>query len=160
MIFWCFSLNDKFTDAALERTYDSVHSFGATYGEHKRFLEFSHDDYLNLQKFAKDINIAMTASAMDPVSVDVVNTVLAMPLVKIGSGDANNPIVLEKVAKLENTNAVISTGMCELEDVQRIYKLFKYYRKEKNNFVLLHCTSSYPTALESVNLNVITWYNS
>ena len=94
---------------------------------------------------------------MDSVSVDVVNNVLEMPFVKIGSGDTNNPILLEKVAKLRNTNAVISTGMCEVEDVQRIYKLFKHYRKEKNNFVLLHCTSSYPTPLESINLNVITW---
>ena len=150
-------MSDKFTEAALERPYNSVNSFGTTYGEHKRFLEFSHKDYQILQTAAKDIGIAMTASAMDPVSVDVVSNILKMPFVKIGSGDANNPILQETVAKHTNINAIISTGMSDKEDVQRIYNLFKTHRTI-NNFVLLHCTSSYPTPIDSVNLNVISWY--
>jgi sialic acid synthase len=32
------SLEDKFTEAALNRVYDSQHSFGKTYGDHKRHL--------------------------------------------------------------------------------------------------------------------------
>jgi sialic acid synthase len=37
------SLSDKFTQNALKRPYDSVNSFGLTYGEHKTHLEFSHE---------------------------------------------------------------------------------------------------------------------
>ena len=151
------SLSDKFTASSLERPYNSVHSFGASYGDHKRFLEFSEVDYQILVNFAEDVGIALTASAMDPVSVDVLIDTLKVPFIKIGSGDSNNPILLEKVAKYTNVKAVISTGMSDMGDVRRIYQTFKRYRTE-NNFVLLHCISSYPTPLESVNLNVILRY--
>ena len=151
-------MNDKFTAKALERPYTSVHSFGDSYGDHKRFLEFTNDDYHTLLKFAKDIGIAMTASAMDPVSVDVLINILKVPFIKIGSGDSNNPILLEKVAKQVDVKAVISTGMSNIDDVQRIFDTFKQHRTTQNNFVLLHCISSYPTPLESVNLNVIRRY--
>ena len=151
------SLDDKFTESALERPYNSVHSFGSSYGDHKRFLEFSEEEYKVLSTFAKDAGIPLTASAMDPVSFDVLVDVLNVPFVKIGSGDSNNPLLLEKVAKRTNINAVISTGMSDMEDVQRIYQVFSRHRSRKN-FVLLHCTSSYPTPLESVNLNVISRY--
>ena len=39
----------------------------------------------------------MTASAMDEVSLDFLVEVLKVPFVKIGSGDANNVLLLEKV---------------------------------------------------------------
>ena len=153
------SLVDKFTLEALERQYDSIHSFGTSYGDHKRFLEFSIQQYQDLQEFAKGVGIAMIASAMDPVSVDVVIDTLKMPFVKVGSGDANNPILLEKVSKQTSTTAIISTGMSDMDDVHRIYKQFKKNRPQ-NNFVLLHCVSSYPTPLDSINLNVICRYYS
>lgn len=150
-------MEDKFTQARLEKPYNSIHSYGASYGEHKRYLEFSDEDYKILIAFAKEIGIPLIASAMDPVSLDVLVDELNVPFVKIGSGDANNPFLLEKVAKRTNVNAVVSTGMSNMEDVQRIYDLFSRYRSRKN-FVILQCTSSYPTPLESVNLNVISRY--
>merc|ERR1719189_1132974 len=99
------SLADKFTESALERTYNSVHSFGTSYGDHKRFLEFSEAEYKILSTFAKDVGIPLTASAMDPVSFDALVDVLKVPFVKIGSGDSNNPLLLEKVAQRTNINA-------------------------------------------------------
>ena len=150
-------MKDKFTQTRLERPYNSIHSYGSSYGDHKRYLEFSDEDYKILIAFAKETGIPLTASAMDPVSLDVLIDDLNVPFVKIGSGDANNPLLLEKVAKRTNVNAVVSTGMSDMEDVQRIYDLFSRYRSRKN-FVILQCTSSYPTPLESVNLNVISRY--
>ncbi len=38
-------LEAKFTRAALDRQYDGQNSWGKTYGEHKEFLEFSHQQY-------------------------------------------------------------------------------------------------------------------
>ena len=57
----------------------------------------------------------MTASAMDPVSADFLFG-LGVPFLKIGSGDSNNPLLLEKVAEMK-TNLVVSTGMSDLEQV-------------------------------------------
>lgn len=60
-------LEYKFNKKALERPYTSKHSWGKTYGEHKRHLEFSHDEYRELRKYAEEIGIFFTASGMDEV---------------------------------------------------------------------------------------------
>ncbi|RXG56908.1 Sialic acid synthase, partial [Armadillidium vulgare] len=60
-------LSAKFTASALARPYDSEHSFGETYGEHKANLEFSPDEVKVLQEYATEIGLPLTASAMDIV---------------------------------------------------------------------------------------------
>lgn len=57
----------KFTKGVLSRKYESPHAFGVTYGEHKRYLEFSSDEYVELKLFAKSLGILFTCSAMDEV---------------------------------------------------------------------------------------------
>ena len=81
-------LEFKFNRKALERPYTSKHSWGSTYGEHKRHLEFSHAQYRELQRYAQEIGIFFTASGMDEVS--------AQPLLgcrqlwcKVGSSSAH-----------------------------------------------------------------------
>lgn len=60
-------LSYKFNKSALARPYTSKNSWGKTYGEHKEFLEFSHDQYKELQDYANQIGIYFTASGMDEV---------------------------------------------------------------------------------------------
>lgn len=45
----------KFTRSALDREYISDHAWGKTYGEHKEYLEFSKDQYLQLQAHCKEL---------------------------------------------------------------------------------------------------------
>ena len=101
-------LTTKFTKSVLERTYDSPHAFGNTYGDHKRFLEFSADQYQDLKQYAASLNILFSASAMDESSLDFL-VQLGVPFIKIGSGDANNFLLLEKVAKTR-LPVIYSTG--------------------------------------------------
>ena len=37
-------LKEELTDTQMNRTYDSPHSFGRTYGEHRAFLELSDEE--------------------------------------------------------------------------------------------------------------------
>jgi sialic acid synthase len=60
-------LHEKFNSAALERPYIGPNSWGSTYGEHKQHLEFSNSQFVELQKFAFQIGIIFSASAMDMV---------------------------------------------------------------------------------------------
>jgi sialic acid synthase len=62
------SLTDKFTTKALDRPYFSENSWGKTYGEHKRYLEFSLEEFRELKNYAESLNLVFSASAMDPVS--------------------------------------------------------------------------------------------
>lgn len=59
---------EKFTKKYLEKPYNNPNSWGETYGDHKRHLEFSETQYRELFKYAQEIGILFTASAMDMVS--------------------------------------------------------------------------------------------
>lgn len=90
------------------RAYKSEHSWGDTYGEHKKFLEFSEEEFVSLQDYAREIGISFTASAMDITSLRFLEK-LKVPFIKIGSGDANNMEMIEAAAKT-HVPLVISTG--------------------------------------------------
>ncbi|XP_046805644.1 sialic acid synthase [Lucilia cuprina] len=145
-------LEAKFTESALSRPYDSIHSWGKTYGEHKEYLEFDIKQYHELQCFCKEIGIDFTASAMDEVSLEQLD-MLNVPFIKIGSGDANNFPLLEKAAKLERP-LVISTGMQTMETIERIVEIMK--NAKKTNYALMHCVSSYPTEAKDCQIKMIT----
>lgn len=60
-------LDAKFTRSALNRPYNSVNSFGSTYGDHKRFLEFTIEQFKELKDYAESCGLVFSASAMDIV---------------------------------------------------------------------------------------------
>ncbi|KAF4798591.1 hypothetical protein TURU_062612 [Turdus rufiventris] len=144
-------LEYKFNKKALERPYTSKHSWGKTYGEHKRHLEFSHDQYRELKKYAEEIGIFFTASGMDEMAVEFLHE-LDVPFFKVGSGDTNNFPYLEKTAK-KGRPMVISSGMQSMNTMHQVYQIVKPINP---NFCFLQCTSAYPLQPEDVNLRVIS----
>lgn len=147
-------LEYKFNKQALARTYTSRHSWGTTYGEHKRFLEFDHDQYRELKRYAEEeAGIFFTASGMDEMAVEFLHE-LKVPFFKVGSGDTNNFPYLEKTAK-KGRPMVVSSGMQNMETMRRVYKTVKAHNP---NFAILQCTSAYPLEAEDVNLRVLTEY--
>ncbi|XP_049875158.1 sialic acid synthase-like [Pectinophora gossypiella] len=146
-------LEEKFTKKYLERPYDNRNSWGKTYGDHKRHLEFSHSQYKELFKYAQEVGILFTASAMDIVSFDfLVN--LQVPFIKIGSGDSNNTLLLKHAAS-KKLPLIISTGMVDKRAVKLIYDTISAQHKQ---FCLLHCISAYPVPYEDCNLSVLQDY--
>lgn len=147
-------LHEKFTKAALERHYDSPNAWGRTYGAHKQYLEFNLEQYKLLQQFAHEQNIEFTASAMDRQSLlDLID--LNVPVIKIGSGDANNIPLLIEAAKLSKP-LIISTGMQTQSMVNRIVDIMN--DSGKTNYCLMHCVSAYPTPAENVQLRLLYEY--
>jgi sialic acid synthase len=57
----------KFTQSALTRPYSSPNAFGTTYGEHKRHLEFTIEQFRELKDYAESCGLVFSASAMDSV---------------------------------------------------------------------------------------------
>lgn len=146
-------LEHKFNKRALERPYTSKHSWGKTYGEHKRHLEFSHEQYRELQKYAQEVGIFFTASGMDEMAVEFLHE-LKVPFFKVGSGDTNNFPYLEKTAK-KGRPMVVSSGMQTMDTMRKVYQTVK---KHNDNFCFLQCTSAYPLEPEDVHLRVIAAY--
>ncbi|KPI94780.1 Sialic acid synthase [Papilio xuthus] len=149
------SLKDKFTKQRLEQPYNNINSWGSTYGEHKRYLEFSEDEYRVLLKYAQDLDIMFTASAMDMESFDFLLN-LKVPFIKIGSGDSNNLLYI-KYAATKKIPLIVSTGMIDKATVTSIYDIISTQHK---HFCLLHCVSAYPTPYEDCNLRVLQDYRN
>lgn len=99
----------------------------------------------------KKRNIIYISSCFDANAVDFVLG-MGVRTVKIASGEITNfPLLAYSGAKADSI--ILSTGMSTIEDVRRA---INHIRKNGHgNVALFHCVSSYPAALEDVNLKVI-----
>ena len=66
-------------------------------------------------------------------------------------GEMTNLPLIEHIAK-KGKPMIISTGMSEIKDINYAVKIFK---KNKCDFILMHCVSNYPCADKDLNLNLI-----
>ena len=72
----------------------------------------------------------------------------------MASADLTNFPLLKHTAK-KNKPIILSTGMADMEIVNKAYELVTKYN---NNIAILQCTSTYPAKFEEINLNVIQTY--
>lgn len=147
------TINRILTKEGLNKPYDNDRSFGKTYGKHKEFLEFSDEQFKELKDYADSVNILFTASGWDEESVDFLDKI-GVPFFKMASADLTNFPLLEHTAK-KGKPMIISTGMSDMETVKCAYELITKYN---DKVVIMQCTSSYPTPVEQINLNVIPTY--
>lgn len=142
-----------YTKAAFERPYEHDNSFGATYGEHRDFLEFGLDEYQELQRYAKSLDITFFATAFDIPSADFLEA-LDMPVYKIASGDLKSIPLLKYVASFQKP-MIVSTGAATFEDVQRAYDAIMPINPK---LAILQCTASYPVDSSELDLAVLSTY--
>ncbi len=133
--------------------YDNDNSYGATYGEHREFLEFDAEEYIELMKYATELDLAFLCTAFDIPSVNFLEDV-GIHGYKVASGDLKNTPLLKYIAKTGKP-IVLSTGGGTLEDVQRAYNTI---RPLNRNFCILQCTACYPVEPEDMNLKVISTF--
>ena len=140
-----------YTRAAFEKPYDNENSFGATYGEHREFLEFGREEYVALQAYARELGVDFFATAFDIASADFLES-LNVPAYKIASGDLKSVPLLKHVASFGKP-MIVSTGGALLEDVQRAYDAILPINPQ---LAILQCTAGYPAAFEELDLRVIS----
>src|ERR671911_1874076 len=75
-----------FTREYFEQPYDNEFSFGSTYGEHREALELGRDDYIALQRYARELGITFFATPFDLESAEFLAE-LEMPAYKLASAD-------------------------------------------------------------------------
>ncbi|HEV3007030.1 MAG TPA: N-acetylneuraminate synthase family protein, partial [Pirellulales bacterium] len=133
------------------RRYDSRHSFGSTYGEHRQALELSADQHATLARRARRHGLVYIATACDLPSARLFEE-LNVDALKIASRDLNNLPLIRDVASRQKP-LVLSTGMADLEEVDAAVRLV---REIGCPFALLQCTSLYPTPVNEVHLRSMT----
>lgn len=143
-----------FTKALLASAYDNENSYGPTYGAHRDALEFGKEEYLELQSYARELDITMFATPFDFNSADFLNDI-DIPFFKIASGDLTNIPILKHIAAFGKP-IIVSTGGGTLDDVKRVYDAVMPINKQ---LCILQCTAAYPIqSYEDMNLNVIKTY--
>jgi N,N'-diacetyllegionaminate synthase len=116
-------------------------------------LELSFDDHLELVKYCYQKNIKFLSTAFDLDSIDMVYE-LGVRLFKIPSGEITNLPYLQKIAGL-GEKLIISTGMCNMEDIRNAINVFLNAGKKLEDIVVLHCNTEYPTPMQDVNLKAM-----
>ena len=144
-----------YTSVAYNKSYDNENSFGATYGEHREFLEFGEAEYRELKAYAAELGIDFFATAFDLASADFLEA-LDMPAYKIASGDLKSRPLLEHVGRFGKP-MIISTGGALIEDVQRAYETILAINPQ---LAILQCTAGYPASFDELDLAVITRYRA
>ncbi len=149
------SISRILTKEGLEAPYDNRNSFGSTYGEHKKALELSKDDYKVLVQYSNSLNVDFCASGWDEESIDFLDS-LDIPFFKMASADLTNFPLLEHTAR-KNKPMILSTGMADMETVMNAVKLVESINSQ---IAILQCTSTYPTSFNELNLNVLRTYQN
>lgn len=116
-------------------------------------LELSPADHEVLIAYCKEKGIKFFSTAFDFDSIDYLHS-LNLGLWKIPSGEVTNYPFLKRVAAY-NEKTILSTGMCDMEDVRAAVEALYKNGLSKDNLILLHCNTEYPTPFEDVNLKAM-----
>ena len=142
------TINKVYSEEILDQPRESP--WGTTQREQKEGLEFSLEEYKQIDDYCKKLKIDWYASAWDEESQDFLSN-FDLPVNKVASAMATNEEFASKVAS-EKKPTFISTGMCTYEEIRKIVDIFK---KENCQFILMHTNSEYPSRENKLNLNVI-----
>lgn len=111
-------------------------------------FELSDEDYYEIVEFCKKKKIMFLCTAWDPKSVDFLEK-LEVPAYKIASADMTNFLLIDYILKKKKP-LIVSTGMCTQEELD---KTVEFLKKRKAEFMLLHCSSTYPAPFHELNLS-------
>lgn len=135
-----------YTKEELAKERKSV--FGNTNGDLKRGLEFGEKEYKEIDKYCKEKNILWFASCWDEGSVDFIEK-FNPPCYKIASASLTDDNLL-KHTRSKGKPIILSTGMSTMEEIRHAVSILG-----EDNLVVMHCTSTYPSNADEMNLMVI-----
>jgi N-acetylneuraminate synthase len=122
--------------------------FGTTNGDLKRGLEFGLEEYKEIDNYCKSLGIAWFASCWDEESINFVEP-FNPPCYKIASACLTDENLLRAHRALGRP-IILSTGMSSLEEIDHAVNVLG-----KEDLILLHSVSTYPSEYNELNLKVI-----
>lgn len=153
--FQTFKSQNLVTNIAKKASYQISNSKNKTESQLEMLqkLELSEDSHYELINYSKEKGIKFFSTAFDLESLDLLYR-LGFKLFKIPSGEITNLPYLKKVAKIAY-EVIISTGMCELFEIEDALNVLLSNGIKRENITILHCNTEYPTPFEDVNLNAM-----
>lgn len=144
------NLDHEMSTTQYESAYISKNSFGKTYGEHRRFLELSDEDHLEIYKYAKSKGLDFIETLCAPECLTLLKYFIPDKL-KVASRDLTNIPLITALAETK-IPIILSTGMSDKREIDAaVETICKYH----NDITILHCLSEYPASPNGLNLNKI-----
>ena len=123
-----------------------------TYLEYKPKIEFGKDEYDEIRRYCKEIDIDWFLSVWDIKSLHFA-LLYGNRLVKIPSALATDEELVRRAGS-NFDNVIVSTGMCNFQEVVQMTKRFEFTR----NLILFYTVSAYPAPLDQLNLDTLDLY--
>lgn len=133
---------------AAELAQPRENPFGATNGDLKRGLEFDKNQYDEIDAYCKSKGVVWFASCWDESAVDFIDS-YNPPCYKIASASLTDDALLMH-HRSKRKPILLSTGMSTLEQIDHAVEVLG-----KDELLLFHCTSTYPSNPTELNLKVI-----
>ena len=147
----------KFQKRTVEKVYakellDSPREspWGTTQRDQKMGLEFSREQYEQVDRHCQKLGIQWTASAWDMDALQFISG-FEVPFHKVASAMLGHKPFLRAVAS-QRKKTFVSTGMSTLDELDEVVDLF---RKAGCPIELMHTNSTYPMKEEDANLQCI-----
>ena len=123
----------------------------ATRYDYWQRMGFTKEQWQGIKAHCEEVGLEFMSSPFSQAAVDLLEE-LDVKRYKIGSGEVNNFLMLEKIAKTGKP-IILSSGMSSFAELD---KTIEFLRPFGNDLTVLQCTTSYPTPAERVGLNVIS----
>ena len=113
-------------------------------------MSFNLQQWKNIKKHCDQVGLDFISSPFSQSAVDLLEKVNVSKY-KIGSGEVNNFLMLEKIADTKK-EIIISSGMSSMDELR---KSVDFLTSKSVDFSILQCTSKYPTEPKDWGLNYI-----
>jgi N-acetylneuraminate synthase len=113
-------------------------------------MQFSLDQWKGIKTHCDEVGLDFICSPFSNLAVDWLEEI-GVKIYKIGSGEVNNLLLLEKICATGKP-IIISSGMSSFEELD---KTVSFLKSKNAQFSILQCTTAYPTKPEQFGLNVI-----
>ena len=100
---------------------------------------------------ARKMGVTVFSSPFDESTVDLLED-LNTPAYKVASCEAKDPVLVKKIASTGKP-VIISTGVSTFDEIMETIQICK--DEGNNNVAVLHCITSYPASISSMNLNAL-----
>ncbi len=145
-------LSQELSVSAMNRPYNSPHSFGKTYGEHRAYLELSDEEHYEVYQYAKSFGLDFIETLTSIGTLSLLK-LFTPDRIKVASRDLTNIPLLEALAETK-IPMILSTGMGGKRELDEALEVIT---KHHENIAILHCLSEYPAQYKNINLRTITY---
>ena len=116
-------------------------------------LELDVNTHKELISYCRSKNIMFLSTPFDHDSIELLND-LGLEIFKIPSGEITNLPYLRHIGKL-NKKVILSTGMADIGEIEDAMDILISAGTKKENIIVLHANTEYPTPYEDVNLKAM-----